>query len=390
MILDIDFPPDARVENEARALHESGCEIHLFSLSYKPFSQAIEVFAHLTVHRFSASPLVYKLSAVAIEWPFYNWLVTPLLEQFLKRVQPDVIHVHDMVIATAALRASRSLNIPNILDLHENRPAIMQFYTHVNTLPGKWLIRLNQWVKKQAQLIAAYDRVVVVTEEARDHYAQSLGSPADHFIVVPNTAFVDTFQAPENIQSATDWFELLYIGDTGLRRGTLLAIQAVSLIKEMVPNVRLTLVGAGRDDQLLRAQIKKLKLEAHVTMEGWQAPEKLPAYIAFSDICLSPLQRNLHHDTTYANKIFQYMAIGKPLVVSDCPPQARVVHEYRCGKVHDAADASSLASAVVYLYQNPKERLSMCTRARQAALNSMNFHHTANALRTHYRELADG
>ena len=46
-----------------------------------------------------------------------------------------------------------------------------------------------------------------------------------------------------------------------------------------------------------------------------------------SAVCISPLLRNLHHDTTYANKIFQYMALAKPLLVSDATAQKNIILE---------------------------------------------------------------
>jgi glycosyltransferase involved in cell wall biosynthesis len=111
-------------------------------------------------------------------------------------------------------------------------------------------------------------------------------------------------------------------------------------------------VGSSSFDESLKKITYKLKIEDRVIFHGWQEPEKLPEFIVRSHIGISPIKRNIHHDTTYANKIFQYMVYGKALLVSDCPPQSKVVKKSKGGVVFEANNPEDCAEKLKYLIQN--------------------------------------
>ncbi|MEQ9423813.1 MAG: glycosyltransferase family 4 protein [Cyclobacteriaceae bacterium] len=362
MFLERDFPPDPRVENEALSLIEAGHNVYLFCITYDNEHLLVEEYKNIKVYRYSGNKLIYKLSALAYTFPFYRWLISSKIKHFIGAIQPDVLHVHDMVLAEAVMRVNKK-RLPVLLDLHENRPAIMEYYNHTKKFPGNILINLKKWHSKQLELIYNSDKVIVVTQEAADHYVSLTNMNLGDFIVVPNTVNLESFRGFPIDRSILErfnaGFNLVYVGDTGLRRGTLTAIEAVYRLKDAIPNIQLILVGKSSQDYILKGRVKELGIEKHVFFEGWQDLSLFPSYIKAADICLSPILRNLHHDTTYANKIFQYMAMEKPVIVSDCPPQVRVIEESNCGLVFKADDEDDLTSKILYLNRNPEERLTM-------------------------------
>lgn len=371
MILDSSFPPDSRVENEAISLIKAGYEVHLFSLCYKKLSPQKEIINGIQVHRYYAGKFIYKLSALAYTFSFYHRLIESRIKDFLLKNRISAIHVHDMVVAEAVFNVNKKLKIPLVLDLHENRPEIMRYYSHVNSFSGRFLINLKYWKKKQNELITKADRVIVVTEEAKKKVIEETASDPDKIHVVPNTVSPEIFYSypvkEEIIKKYASYFTVLYTGDTGIRRGTDTAIEAVHKLVHKIPNVRLVFVGRSKnDDVILKSLAKKLGVEKYVDFCGWQDVSLFPSYILASDVCTSPLHRNPHHDTTYANKIFQYMAMGKPLLVSDCPPQAAIVEKENCGLIHMAGDAVDMAEKILYLFENPQEARAMGENAKKA------------------------
>lgn len=391
MLLDQDFPPDSRVENEAVSLIEAGFEVFLFSLAYKkPAGE--ENWNGIQVKRYKAGKFLYKMSAVAYDFPFFHGQVKGMLEDFLVKNHIQAIHVHDMVLAKAAFQANQTLKLPITLDLHENRPVIMQFYPHLKKFPGNWLINIRRWEEAQNELLRRADKVVLVTEEARDEAVRSAGILPEKVVVLPNTIHPEiflTYPIEEAIlQKFRGTFNLVYVGDTGLRRGTADLIRALPLIKQKVPNVKLILVGKSSEDVTLKKLAFDLSIQESISFEGWQDVSLFPSYIQSANVCVSPLHRNLHHDTTFANKLFQYMAMGKPLVVSDCPPQVRVVEEARCGLVHMAANAEDIASKIVQIYSDDDEARKMGKNGREAVFQQYNWNITSNALISHYQALA--
>jgi glycosyltransferase involved in cell wall biosynthesis len=383
MILDSSFPPDPRVENEALSLIQAGHNVYLFSLDFKRQS-GIENYKGIHVVRYSAGNFLYKLSALAYTLPFYKWQVSSRISHFIKAYNVEVLHVHDMVIAEAAFSANKTFKLPLVLDFHENRPEIMKHYKHVNSIAGKLSINLKKWSAKYYELAARANRVVVVTEPAKQDIITKVKRDPNSIIVVSNSVrheeFLNSPIQPDIADRMRNFFNLIYIGDTSLRRGTDTALQAVAIIKEKIPAVKLWLIGTSSANEDLKKLAVRMNLSRYVEFEGWKNPISFRSYLQNAHVALSPLKRNLHHDTTYANKLFQYMVCGKPLVVSDCTAQANLVSEEHCGLVHKADDPADLAAKILYLYENKNEAIGMGESGKSAVLGRWNWDLTVRSL----------
>ncbi len=388
MILDITFPPDSRVENEAVSLIHAGHKVYLFCLNYGGESEQ-EVINGIHVRRYKTNKWIYKLSALAYTFPFYRWLMAPKIRRFVTQYKPDVLHVHDMVIAETVLRMNKGLH-KVVLDFHENRPEIMQYYGHTSTLMGKILISIDRWRRKQIELINRADQLVLVTEEAKkDMLDQGVTKIPEDITVVPNTVHPEIFLRYELNQQIIDrfsgTFNILYLGDTNPRRGTDTAILAIKKLVNIYTDIRLILVGKNSQDFILHKLVDVHGLHQHIVFEGWQDVSLFPSYIMAAQVCISPLKRNRHHDTTYANKIFQYMAMGKPVIVSDCPAQAHVIQKENCGLVHAAEDADELAEMIKEIKENPEKAEKMGANAKNAIQERWNWNKSSIDLINMYR-----
>ena len=296
-----------------------------------------------------------------------------------------------MMLAQAAFDANKKFNLPTVLDLHENRPEIMRHYRWVNNLSGRLLVRRENWAKKQSEFIKKAGRVILVTEEAKHQAVLETGVKPDKISVVPNTITPEIYFnysiKQEIIDRFSGGFNLLYLGDPGLRRGTDLAIEALAMLKPEIPELQLIMVGRSKEDFILRNLARKLNVQDWVFFEGWQDVSLFPSYTLAAHVCLSPLVRNLHHDTTFANKIFQYMAMERPIVVSDCPPQAHVAETEKCGLIHTGGSVEDLAAKIRELYHNPFERHQMGQNGKLAVLERYNWHQTSKELIELYENL---
>jgi glycosyltransferase involved in cell wall biosynthesis len=390
MIMDSPFPPDARVENEAITLMENGFEVVLFHIDYEGRPANSEHLG-IRISRLCAGRLLYKLSALVYTIPFFSWIVKKHIGEFIREYQPDVLHIHDMVIADAALIANQNYQLPVILDLHENRPEIMKLYKHVNQWPGNWLINLDKWKRKQREFMEQADHIILVTEEARIDANRSDDIPLEKITSVPNVVRLNRFDTEEGSvdlrERTAGKFTLLYIGDTSIRRGTLTAIESVKLLRDKIPELQLLLVGSSSQDDQLHEYVDSYGLNEMVTFEGWQPPGRLLVYVNASDLCLSPLLRNRHHDTTYANKLFQYMAAGKAVIASDCTAQKKVVEDENCGYIHKAGDPEDLSGKIIELYQSPGKREQMGLNGAEAVRKRWNWNVTGRNLMNVYHKI---
>jgi len=390
MILDTTFPPDPRVENEALKLIESGHEVHLFCFSFTKDFKLKENINGIHVYRFFCNNFTYKLSALAYTFPFYHNRMKIPLKKFIFESAVDIIHVHDLQIARAVFKIKCNKRI--VLDLHENRPEIMKFYAHVNSLFGKFLIRPSRWKKFEFKYIKEADKVIVVTEAAKNYYCDQLEVEKNKFIVLPNTVrreFFTNYSVSQTIQNKyIGTFNILYVGDTGLRRGTMDLIKAIEIISHKISNVRLIIVGKSKEDHYLAQAVNDLSLKNNVELVGWQDFELFPSYFKSAHIGVSPLHKNIHHDTTYANKLFQYMAFALPVVVSDSTAQRNLVESTHSGLVHREKNISDLANQIMKLY-NDKELYKSCSRNAKIAIEEKyNWDITSKELTSFYNDVS--
>lgn len=386
MILDDIFPPDGRVENEAVSLIDQGHEVFLFCLGFNKEASESETINGIYVRRHIINlTFLKKIAALAYTVPLYEWYFTSVIKKFILHNNIEALHIHDMVIAETVMNLNdASYKLPVVLDLHENRPVIMEHYGFTRTFMGKLLIDLKKWRKKQKKLMKRADNVILVTEEAKKEAIYDTGLEENKFYVVPNTINPEIFYnypvSQEIIEKYRNKFNILYLGDTGLRRGLDTAINAIPILIHEIPELKLVIVGKSREDAVLKARAHNLNISDYVVFEGWQDLKLFPSYIQASQVCISPLKRNLHHDTTYANKIFQYMALGKPLLVSDCPSQANVIKQVNAGLVHEANNEKDFADKLIFLYKNPEKRKQFGENGIEAIKTLYNWNNTSKNL----------
>jgi glycosyltransferase involved in cell wall biosynthesis len=391
MILDSEFPHDVRVENEALSLIKAGHEVNLFCLNFGTKKES-EIVNGINVHRYKLPEWVFKkFSPLAFTIPVYLTILKYKIDRFLSRHVFEAIHVHDMVVAGIIFKLNKKYRLPVILDLHENRPEIMRTYSHVTNFPGNIFISIKRWKYLQDDFIKKSDYLIVVTEQAREEIIKNLEIKPEKIYVVPNTVNLEVFLSypinKEIIDKYNNQYIILYVGATAFRRGIDTAIKAVALARYKIDNIKLVLVGQSRDDTHFNRMVKELSIEKYVDFEGWQDMSLFPSYIQASNCCISPLIKNRHHDTTFANKLFQYMCMEKPVIVSDCKAQATVIRESLCGLVHKPSDEYDLYKKIIYLYNHPQKAEQMGKNGGNIVRDKYNWVNTAQDILRLYENI---
>ena len=331
---------------------------------------------------------IYKSSVGCLRFPFYFNYWREFLKFVFKQYKFDAIHLHDLPLSKVAKKFSTKYQIPFVLDLHENRPEIMKLYDHVRTFPGNVIISIKRWHKYQKRYTKLADKLILITNEAKNYYMNNYNVDPKKITVMSN--FVDLEKInlipfDNNILNKyKEKFVVVYFGDTGLRRGTATIIQAANLLKGH-NDIHFLIIGKSREDRNLKRMIDKLDI-LNIELIGWVPFNKAVSYIKASKIGLCPFLRNTHHDTTYANKMFQYMAYGRPIIVSDCTSQKNLIEKEECGSVFEAENADDLAKKIIAMKQSPKYK-EMSDNSYNAVINKYNWKNAAEQLITLYQEL---
>ena len=390
MILDDVFPPDPRVENEAITLINGGYEVFLFCL-HNGSQKTNELIKGIKVRRYKFSKITYKLSALSYDLPFYKMIMTPKISHFIKENAIDVLHIHDIRIAGAVFSSNKKHQLKIVLDLHDNIPENMKFYPHLQKFPGKYIISPKKWKEKEKEFILKSDKIITVSPNFAKDIIEKNNIEKEKMILVPNTVrksfFKEAIYSDVINEKYSNKYVVLYLGDTNIRRGLLTAIRATEFLSKQIANFKLVIVGSNTTDSILKEETKKLNLESFIDFEGWQDVSLFPSYIVASNICISPLYRSIQHDVAYANKIFQYMSFGKPILVSNAIAQKEIVERVNSGLVHLEKNKDDFSSKVLELYQNKEKAEELGNNGKEFIENEFSWEGTSQALVKLYNEL---
>jgi glycosyltransferase involved in cell wall biosynthesis len=155
---------------------------------------------------------------------------------------------------------------------------------------------------------------------------------------------------------------VLYAGAHGLSNdlGTLLeAAKRLQPRKDII----LVLLGDGKDKPSLQAQAKREGLNNILFLPPIPKLE-MPSALAAADICIAILKPVEAYKTTYPNKVFDYMASGKPVVLAIDGVIREVIESAQAGIPVPPGDPNALAEAILRLANDPDLGRRMGSQAR--------------------------
>lgn len=384
-------PPDIRVEKEAGTLAGEGYDVHLL-LERRPGEKTEEESGPISMLRgVEMSRLGEIVHRYRFSYTFRDRGWRKAIRDFAIDRSIDVLHIHDLPLVGEAVRVGKELNIPVVADMHENYPGGLQVW-YTNQFKKKTIYNFKRWARYEREILGQADAVIAVIEESRERL-MGIGIPADKIFVVPNTAHTERIKIPVDPEIKKKYegkFVASYIGGFAPHRGLDTAIKSLPFLRERVPGIRLVLVGNRNRPYMeyLKKLASGLKCSDLVEMPGWQPFEKIWSYIDASDVCLVPHARNPHTDTTIPHKIFQYMMVKKPVIVSDCPPLKRVIEDSGGGLVFRHDSPEELAGCIARFYDDEGLRRDAGEKGRTAFHDRYNWDSTSEELKALYRGLA--
>ena len=159
-------------------------------------------------------------------------------------------------------------------------------------------------------------------------------------------------------------------------------VRALPLIQQAFPEARLTLVGLDKGTlPRTRRLVQDLGLEQTVRIvEGTSSPE---AFIAGSRVCtlLSPMGESL------SNTLLEYLALGKPVVASDCPGNAAVIQSGKTGLLLAEQSPEALAASIIQLFREPQRAQALGKAGRRLVQEKYLLEHMVRQYEALYAEL---
>ncbi|MGH7266827.1 MAG: glycosyltransferase family 4 protein, partial [Candidatus Rokuibacteriota bacterium] len=361
-IWDADYPWDVRVEKVVTTLAAEGWDIDLVCRNERRLPR-LERRGRLHIHRLPCASSALGPVNRVLNFPyFFNPVWMRQIAGVCRRRRPDLILVRDLPLAISGLVIGRALGTPVVVDLAENYPAMLRDIRRFEPFrPANVLVRnprMAAWIERY--VVRRADHVIVVVEEAASRLVR-LGVDPSKITIVSNTPWRRQTDDLAGTPRPADmrWGDpiLMYLGNMDPGRGLDTAVRAMPIVLEAAPEAHLVIIGSGTQAGALRAMTARLEVQQAVTFLGRMAHHAALSYLPHADICLVPHDRTESNNTTISNKLFDYMAAGRPVLVSDCPPTARIVRSTGCGVVFAAGDPQAFAAEARKLLDPGSRRL---------------------------------
>lgn len=247
--------------------------------------------------------------------------------------------------------------------LFEVRDLWPEFAVAVGVLKNPVLIAASRWLERL--LTRRADCVMVNSPGFVDH-VRALGARCVE--LVPNGADPSMFAVSgtrsefRRGQGLDDRFVLMYAGAHGMSNDLDVVLDAARLLQDT--NVHVVLVGDGKDKPDLQVRAQRLGL-TNVSFLASVAKLEMPSVLAGADACIAILKPIEAYKTTYPNKVFDYMAAGKPVILAIDGVIRQVVEAAACGIFVAPGDAAAVADAARRLAKDPAAAKRMGENGRR-------------------------
>jgi glycogen(starch) synthase len=294
LILSWEYPPIVEgglarhVRKLAEGLVAGGTEVHVLTRGggHRP---AEEERHGVTVHRVAEPDFPKNDLDAFIAWvEDMNRDLTAEGERLRERLDFDLVHSHDWLVAPAAEQLKERFGTPWLVTVHATEHG-----------------RHQGWVRKHPQsyihgverrMVRAADRVITCSDYMRDHVNQVFRVPKRRITTIQNGIDPSDLAPTEPVDldelrarfAQPDEKLILLVGRLVYEKGFHLALEALPPLIRRLGKVRFVVCGTGTAEADLKEQARKLKLMRHGTFIGWTGDDMLHSLYRVADLCVVP------------------------------------------------------------------------------------------------------
>lgn len=296
-----------------------------------PFSEQIgEIYVEHP--RFVALPKIEWLTGVGY---FLN--VVRMLSGRIRKLQPDVIHVHcGYPDAVGVALAARVLGIPYVITLHGSD--INVYATHRLLRPQiRWALKGASGVIAVSNVLAAKVRILTTGRVSHLVTIPCAGFDPNLFYERPSAESRSTVGIHDSVRL------IVFVGHLVPVKGIEFLIDAWGLLmnRNAATVARLIIIGEGNCREPLERRAKHLSATTNITFTGVLSQEEVSTWIAASDLLCLP---SLNEGTP--NVVVEALATGIPVVASRVGGIPALIKDDENGKLVPPCDALALANAI--------------------------------------------
>lgn len=299
--------------------------------------------------------------------------------------KPDIIigsSVHLFAVFIAYL-LSKKYKTPFIMEVRDLWPQ-----TLIDMGVSKWhpfvilLGLLERFLYKRA------DKIIVLLPKANE-YVEKLGISSEKIVWIPNGVNLERFDKDmicNNQEKAKSDFIVTYTGAIGKANNLDVILETAKILKENYPEIKFLLVGNGTEKERL-IQIAQENNLKNIEFKESVPKKEIAKIINKSDVLILLVRDSpLYKYGISFNKLFDYLASGKPIIFSSNAVN-NPVKEANAGVTVPPDNPYILADAIIRLYKmSPEKRRKMGMNGRKYVEKYHSIPVLVDRLETIFRE----
>jgi glycosyltransferase involved in cell wall biosynthesis len=361
------YPADPRPRRAAEALLKEGMHIDLICEGEEK-SPKQETQGSLKITRI---PIKHRRGgALSYAYQYFAFILisAAILAWRSLRARYDLVYVHNMpdILVLSAL-LPKLFGAKVVLDQHDPMPELM---TTIFGMDEKSVgVRVIRYLEKWS--IARADLVITVNIACKRMFSERSCS-ADKIGIVMNSPDGEIFpyRAARSypVRDLGRPFVIMYHGSLVERNGLDLAVDALARVHKTLPTAELRVYGRSTPylEQVM-GKVRSLGLENNVSYLGAKKLEDLVREIEDCDVGVIPNQRNTFTDINTPTRIFEYLALGKPVIA----PRTLGIQDYFDPDsllFFESGDSEELAEKIEYAASHPGQAIAIAERGQKVYL----------------------
>lgn len=316
----------------------------------------------------------------------YHFKLIRCLKKLFDKSSIGLIYQRHSIFNASGVILSKKLGIPVILEVNNSEVWAKKNWSRL--VFEKLATQIEQFALQNSDLLS------VVSEVTKDQI-KKYEIDESKIVVNPNGVDPEKFSPSidgnkiRNKFNLDENFVVGFIGTFTRWHGVETLFEAALKVHQINHYIKFLLIGDGNLKPELELKTYQLNLQETIYFTGIIPHSEAPEYLAACDVLVSPHLGFESGERFFGSptKLFEYMAMGKPIIASDLEQIGKIIIDEFNGLKFKPGDSEELSSKILRLYDEKELRTNLGKNARETVLKNYTWKHNAFRVLSHFYNL---
>lgn len=306
----------------------------------------------------------------------YHFRVIKKLKSCFRNIQIGVIYQRHSVFNASGVILASKFNVPLILEVNNSEVWAKKNWSRL--FFEKLATKIENFALQNADVIG-------VVSEVTKNQIKDLCENESKIVINPNgvdpekfSPDVDGNQIKKELK-LENYFVVGFIGTFSRWHGVETLFDAAVKVIEQNDKIKFLLIGDGNLKSNLELKTHQLGLDEKIIFTGIIPHDRAPEYLAACDVLVSP-HLGFEDGTKFfgsPTKLFEYMAMGKPIIASDLEQIGEIIQNEINGLKFSPGNVDQLVKCIFRLFKDPELGAQLGKKAREDVIQNYTWKQNA-------------